>query len=339
MKTSWRRAVACAGLTVASGGGMSVVTAHGQAVPPEDHTAIWTLQDENSSLSSAHLTDRYYTNGIKLGFTSGTGALPDFLADFAHGVFGAGQQRLSVDITQQIYTPTDTESANPPLGDRPYAGLLLANLAIVQDSADTRSTLGLSLGLLGPDAQGERVQNGFHDLIGQGHNNGWRTELHDEPVFELYGGRTLRVPLGRIGGVEIDALPSADVGLGTLRIYGQVGAQLRLGQGLDSDFGTARLRPGLTGGDAFAPTKPFVWYVFAGSDGQVVGRDVTLDGNTWRNSRNVSLNHLVGEFQGGAAIEAFGMRLAYTHVLQTSDYKIQKGGLHQFGSLALSVRF
>ena len=47
----------------------------------------------------------------------------------------------------------------------------------------------------------------------------------------------------------------------------------------------------------------------------------------------------MGEFQGGLALMFCGMRLTYTQVVQTQEFKYQKGGLHQFGSLALSVRF
>jgi hypothetical protein len=36
---------------------------------------------------------------------------------------------------------------------------------------------------------------------------------------------------------------------------------------------------------------------------------------------------------------AFGTRLTYTQVVQTQQAQHQKGGLHQLGSLALSVRF
>jgi hypothetical protein len=43
------------------------------AVPPgglaPDPVSIWTLQDENASISSAKLTDRYYVNGLRLGWT------------------------------------------------------------------------------------------------------------------------------------------------------------------------------------------------------------------------------------------------------------------------------
>jgi lipid A 3-O-deacylase len=307
--------------------------------PPADPASIWTLQDENASISSAGLTDRYYTNGLRLGWTSGTDAVPDALARLGQSLWGDGQARISFDLTQQIYTPANTAARLPPPGDRPYAGLLLGNFGLMQDTASTRSVVGFSLGMLGPAALGQQVQNGFHDLIGQGHTNGWNSQLKNEPVFQFISERTWRLNTGGIGALETEALPDLTVGLGTLRVYAQTGVTLRIGQGLDADFGAARLRPGQTGGDAFVRTRAFGWYVFAGADGQAVAHDVTLDGNTWVRSNGVQRQPYVGELQGGIALLAFGTRLTYTHVLQTQEFRHQKGGLHQFGSLALSMRF
>ncbi len=308
--------------------------------PPADPAAIWTFQNENASISTARLTDRYYTNGLRLGFTSGTGQVPSPLDSLGRLVFGNdGQQRLSFDLSQQIYTPADTKSDIPPPGDRPYAGVLLGTLGLLQDTPRTRSMLALSLGVVGPWARGEEVQNGIHDLIGQKRDSGWDAQLHNEPAVNLFAGRIWREPTGSLFGLESDALLEASAGLGTVRIYAEGGGQLRIGRGLDSDFGVPRLRPGISGGDAFRATRPVAWYVFVGGDGQAVAHDVTLNGNTWQSSPSVTLNPFVGELQAGLAVMAFGARLTYTQVFQTQEFHHQKGGLHQFGSLALSIRF
>ncbi|HEY2133861.1 MAG TPA: lipid A deacylase LpxR family protein [Acetobacteraceae bacterium] len=304
-----------------------------------DPVSIWTIQDENASISTGSLTDRYYVNGLRLGWTSGTNATPDFLVPVAHTLWGDGQMRVSFDLTQQIYTPADTSAFVPPPGDRPYAGVLLGNFGLSQDTTDTRSTLSVAVGVMGPAALGEEVQNGFHSLIGQAHNNGWGTQLKNEPTFEITSGRVWRLNTGTLGGLETQALPELDAGLGLLRIYALGGLRMRIGQGLDSDYGVARLRPGLTGGDAFHPTRPVAWYVFAGLNGQGVAHDATLQGNIFQNSPNVKLTPLVGEAEFGFAVMAYGARLTYTQVLQTAEFQHQKGGLHQFGSLALSLRF
>jgi lipid A 3-O-deacylase len=308
-----------------------------QAKP--DPVSIWTLQDENASVSTADLTDRYYVNGFRLGWTSGTGTVPAFLDRVNHTLWGEGQGRFGFDLSQQIYTPLATQTRNPPRGDRPYAGVLLGTLSLLTDTANTRSVAAVSLGVIGPAALGEEAQNGFHDLISQGHNLGWGTQLHNEPAVQLSSQRTWRLHTGSIAGLETDMLPDLTAGLGNVRIYAQPGLTLRIGQGLDSDFGVARLRPGLTGSDAFTPNRPVVWYVFAGVDGQAKAHDITLDGNTFESSRSVKLRPLVAEAQAGVAVIAFGARLTLTEVFQTQEFQHQKGGLHQFTSIALSMRF
>lgn len=325
-------------------GSVIVVAALGGAglaqtnMPVNDPASIWTLQGENASIGPGRITDRYYTNGLRIGWTSPASAVPASIASGGRALLGDGTQRVSVDITQQIYTPLATKFATPPAGDRPYAGVLMAQAALVQDTASSRTQLGFGAGVLGPAAMGMQVQNGFHDLIGQAGNRGWGRQLRNEPILQLAASRVWRVGLGSIGPMQTDILPNLAGGAGNLRVAGQAGFTMRLGQGLDGDFGPARILPGLTGGDAFAPTD-FAWYVFFGADGQAVARDATLDGNSFIVGPSVRRTPLVGEAQAGFAVIAYGMRLTYSHVVQTQQFRGQKGGLHQLGSLALGVRF
>jgi hypothetical protein len=318
------------------------ITAGAQSPTPPagpDPTGIWTLQDENASISTSSITDRYYVNGLRLGYASPETGVPAPAASLSEFLWPGGAVRLSFDLTQQIYTPADTQTSQSLPGDRPYAGVLLGTLGLTRDVPDSRSLLAVSLGVVGPAALGEEIQNGFHDLIGQGHDQGWDSQLRNEPLLQITAGRTWRFPVAQFGGLETDALPDAAVGVGNLRIYAQSGVVLRLGQGLQSDYGAARILPGPSGGDAFRPTRPFAWYVFAGADGQAVAHDITLDGNDFQNSAHVTVTPLVGEFEGGLALMAYGARLTYTQVFQTQEFAHQHGGLHQVGSLALSVRF
>jgi hypothetical protein len=305
-----------------------------------DPASIWTLQDENASVgASGGVTDRYYTNGVRLGYTSPADAVPGFARWVSDTVWGAGTVRFSFDLSQQIYTPDNTAASPPPPDDRPYAGVLLGTFGLLRDVPDSRSVLALSLGLIGPDALGQQVQDGFHSIIGQGHPAGWHDQIQDEPLAQLTAGRIWRLPMAWFGALETDALPDLALGVGSLRDYAQGGLVVRLGQGLGSDYGAARIAPGPSGADAFTPTRRFAWYVFAGADGQAVGHDITLNGNDFRSGPSVYALPLVGEVEGGVGIMAFGARLTYTHVLQSPEFPGQKGGLHQFGSFALSMRF
>jgi lipid A 3-O-deacylase len=322
-----------AALIAASGG------AHAQAVRP-DPDSIFTVQVENDAVSTLKGTsDQYYTSGLRLGWTSGADALEP-VASFGHDVWGGGTTRVSIDITQSLFTPRDTQIDPPNPADRPYAGELLATLGLIHDSADTRDVVALSLGVVGPSALGEEVQNGFHNIIGDTPNRGWHYQVQDQPAVNLLVQRTWRLPVATLGPIETDILPSATAALGDVRDYVQFGGQVRFGQGLGSDYGTARIEPGLNGSDAYTNTTPIAWYGFAGVDGQAVGYDVSLDGSAFRSDTpSVHRTWDVGEFEAGLAVLVYGLRVTYTQTWQTQEFKGAKAGLFNFGSLALSTKF
>ncbi len=310
------------------------------AEPPQDPHGIFTFQVENDAVSTRKgTTDEYYTSGLRLGYTTGTTGVPDFLGNLGHVVWGDGVQRVSFNISQSIFTPHNTQINPPDPRDRPYAGWLRGDVQLLTDKDNSRSVLGVSLGVVGSAALGREVQNGFHSIIGDPSTKGWGSQLPNEPTFQFLAERTYRLPVARLGGLETDVLPALTVGVGTVRDYAQAGFVFRLGQGLDSDFGVPRIQPGFSGGDAYTPTRPFAWYVFAGGNGQAVARDLFLDGTAFNNSRSVGHRGLVGEAEAGAAVMFGGVRVTYVQVFQTPEFNRQRSGLFNFGSLSASVRF
>ena len=91
-------------------------------------------------------------------------------------------------------------------------------------------------------------------------------------------------------------IPRVGAALGNVAIYGDVGGTVRIGKNLRDDFGPPRPRPALPGSEAFIGDGSFGWYLFAGVDGQAVGRNIFLDGNTDGYSLRVSHRPFVGEF-------------------------------------------
>jgi hypothetical protein len=322
----------CAGVMLLAAG-----SAHAGTPLPDPGTII-TLQTENDYFGS---TDRNYTAGIRLGVMLPTGELPGALSDLDHSIWGEGLQRLYLDVSQSLFTPKNTATATPDPKDRPYSAVLMSRLGIVHTTELAQTVVGLGLGVLGPSAEGEQLQNGFHNLIGDAISQGWHAQIKNMPVVEILGARTWRLPLlpGPVAGLELDALPSVAGTVGTWRDYAQVGFQLRIGQGLDSDFGPPRMSPGLTGTDAYMPTRPFVWYLFAGADGQAVAWDSTLDGNPFKSGPHVQRTPLVAEAEVGIVMIAYGLRFSYTQVVETQEFRGQHKGLFQFGSLAVAARF
>lgn len=301
-----------------------------------------TLGYENDVLGG---TDRYYTSGLQIAARSPTSDPPGLLRwlDQRLDAWGwGGDVRWGFGLGHQIYTPRDTLTPRPDPRDRPYAGFLYGALVLQrQEERRALSTFELQLGVVGPSALGEFVQNNIHDLIKDYSANGWDRQLKDEPGVNLVFERIQRLPAPGLGRFEIDALPAVTLSLGNVATYAGAGVTLRVGQGLDADFGPPRIRPALVGSAFLDPRagETFGWYVFAGAQGRAVGRDIFLDGNSFRDSPSVPRRALVGDLSAGLVVHWRGLRLAYSQVFRSEEFYGQRGGAQSFGSLGFTVRF
>jgi lipid A 3-O-deacylase len=315
--------------------------AHAQTPPSPlaDPAGIITIEGDNDAFSIPG-TDRYYTSGLRIGYVTPTGEVPGFLADFGHGIFGAGSQRLEFDLQQIIYTPVNTQLYDPDPHDRPYSGQIALHTTLIQDTGSTRSIAQVSIGIVGPAALGQSVQNGFHQIIGDTSNNGWNYQLHNEPTLDFLGGRTWRYDLASMddGAITFQALPQVTAQVGMTEIYAQAGAIFRVGSGLDSDFGPAPIQPSLNGTDAYTPTQPIVWYVFGGGLGRIVAHDMLVQGNNFQSSRGVPLTPLQGDLEVGGAIILYGVRVTATEVFETPEFH-NAAPAFQYGAVTISSRF
>ncbi len=309
------------------------------ALPPADPRAAIGLVVENDAFVSNR--DRWYTDGVRLSFTSAEDALPAPMAWLdarLAALFGPARSRWGLAIGQSIFTPVDLDRRNPDPRDRPYAGYLYAQIGLERRTADRLDRVALQLGVVGPSALAEQAQTFAHSILDQRPSLGWAFQLRDEPVFNLHAERIWRLALAAPAeGLEMDALPALSLAAGTVQVHAGLGVRLRLGQGLARDFGPPRIRPAIADG---APPvgEGFGWYLFAGAGGRAVARDIFLDGNTFRDSRSVDREPVVGEFEIGAALLWNGLRLSATHVWRTPEFE-GRGDYHRFGVLSLTLAF
>jgi hypothetical protein len=326
-----------AGLALLTGGAL----AQNAGLPAPDTRAVLHAITENDSYAPAR-TDRWYTNGVRFGYSSPEAQLPGPVAALDSALarlFGPAQSRWGIGLGQNIYGPRDTRAYVPDPHDRPYAGYLYVEGSLDRRTANTLDRFTLAAGIVGPGSLGRKTQDIAHELIGSRIPHGWRYQMRDEATLNLGWSRIWRYRLANLpGGLEVDTLPSAEVALGTVAIYAQAGARLRFGQGLGGDFGTPRIRPG--GGDTAAPLgQGFGWYVFGGGAGRVVGRDLFLDGSTWRaSSPSVKRRNAVADMEAGGAVFWHNVRLSYTHDWRTEEFAGQKKWF-TYGIATLSVAF
>ncbi len=312
--------------------------------PPPDWRGTLAFAIENDRFAGGN-GDRNYTNGFQLSWRSPTAQLPAPLAWVDQRLdrwLGEGDVRWGLALGQTLYTPQDTTRRVPDPTDRPYAANLFLAASLSRASATALTVLEFQAGIVGPGALGAEVQNTVHRAFNIPLVEGWGRQLRNEGVFNLVAERKWRIPLGRIGALETEAMPSATISLGNGNIYGALGGMLRLGQGLGADFGPARIRPALAGSAFFQPEaggREWGWYVFAGVEGRAVGRDISLDGNTWRSGPRVDRRPLVGDAQAGASVYWRDVRASFTYIVRSEEFHGQRDGLQQFGSLSLAVRF
>jgi hypothetical protein len=318
------------------------------ALPAPDRRGALTLVTENDAYALRE-TDRWYTNGLSLAWLSAEESLPSPLAALDAGlarIFGPARSRWGLALSQTFFTPVDKRADPPDPRDRPYAGRLFLDLGLDRRTANRLDHFGLQLGLVGPGAFGEEAQDLTHRILGERTARGWGSQLRTEPTINLFWDRTWRMPVldaagpgGAGGRLAADLLPTATLALGTAQIHAGLGARLRVGQGLEADFGPPRLRPAIGVRSAPPPLGDgFGWYVFAGAGGRVVGRDIALNGTLWRDGPSVDQRPLVGEVELGAAVFWRGARLSFTHVWRSKEFVAQPKPF-QFGSIALTVAF
>jgi lipid A 3-O-deacylase len=285
-------------------------------------------------------TDRDYTNGVEFAYTSAPDDNPDAIVNIArHMPFFAstGSVRTSYALGQNIYTPADTQLANPPPTERPYAGYLYGAIGLMEENPGRLDQLQVQLGVIGPLSLAGNAQKWVHSILGQAKPQGWHAQLRDEPALDIVYERSLKlIPPQSVLGLVLDVEPHLGGAAGTVYDYVNAGAMVRFGFNLPDDFGPLRIEPSLPGSNFFEPSGDFSAYVFAGVDGRAIARNVFLDGNTWRSSPSVVKKNLVGDLELGAAVTFSDVRLAFTHVFRSREYKTQASS-DQFGAVSLSI--
>ncbi len=317
-------------------------TAAAEEAPQEKGS--FNLQFEND-VFDPDASDRHYTNGMLFSYQTGENRVWNWLDGWARRhYFPDPDVRLhaSLAVGHNLYTPEDISTTELVVNDRPYAGWLHVDLGLVGQTDEVLRTMQLSFGIVGPAAKGEEFQKWIHKVIDSPDPMGWDNQLNNEPtlmlVFEQKWRNLFSPGFFRGLGLDVDLSPHGSVALGNVFTYGGVGGTVRLGQGLEKDFGPPRIQPAPPGSGFCTPRGGFAWYLFGGLDGRLMLHNIFLDGNTFTDSHSVEKNYLVGDLVGGAAISGLGMRLGFTYVVRSPEFHGQSSP-DRFGSLTLSFHF
>lgn len=306
----------------------------------EDDKGVFTVVFENDVFVGK---DSGYTNGFMISYVSPEEKMPDFMRhSFSYLPFLSpdGKKRVSLALGQNIYTPHDITKTEFVKNDYLYAGWLYSSLGIISDNGTTFDNAVLTLGMIGPSALAEQTQKFVHRVTDNTNPRGWNNQLKDELGINFAYERKWREILqARHKGIEVEAIPHLGANIGNVSTNASVGVTVRLGNNLPYDYGAPRIRPSLPGSDFFIPTKKPSGYLFSTIEARAVARDIFLDGNTFKDSPNVAKKIMLVSLQIGAVVTYKEMRISYSHVFITDQFKGQRDNGHQFGGLAFSYRF
>jgi lipid A 3-O-deacylase len=300
-----------------------------------DETGRVTILEENDSLYFN--SDKHYTQGLRISNVFGEAPSPDGLSDDAFKIVGSvapvfepgGTRRTAIFLGQSIFTPKNLAIRPPDPHDRPYAGWLYAGASLMQETSSRMlENAELDFGIVGPGALGKQVQNDFHQFIGVPQAKGWSSQLQQEFGIVLSYERLWRLPLVGDNRFGVDIVPQLGASVGNIFTYGETGMLLRIGRGLGADYGPVRIRPALSGTDYFDAERLDEgqgYYFFAGTQGRVVGRNIFLDGNSFRTSPSVSKKNLVGDAQAGFSVHLWkSLRLDISVALRSEEFHGQR---------------
>lgn len=298
---------------------------------------------ENDMLAG---TDRYYSNGIKLG-----GGIPFAVLQvpareaLQQLVDGADAVHLGLFLGQNLYTPRDIKLSTAQPNDRPWAGWLYLG-GVAQRVKDNRlDTVELDIGMVGPAALGETTQANWHKMIGSPQPKGWSHQLPNEPAFQL-----AYLAKQKYGQRNVELIPHAGMTIGTVSTLARVGGVLRFGEHM-SGFGPDTIEPGgamlqnmrraSEAGEGAEPVRSsWEWYVFAGVDHRFVAHSIFLDGTVFRDSASVAKRQHVYDLSLGLSVRWQALRVSLTRIRRSPEFDSPLGVSAQtFDSLNIGLEF
>ena len=311
-------------------------------------------------------SDRDYTNGVRLSWIS-PNLNPDEL-----GFFQQGLRRLSGDreslglfrrltgfedlddirynygfsLTQLMFTPESSAPYVQPQGERRYAGWLALGYSLHVKDDRILNSIEFTLGTVGSNSLAENSQDFIHSIRGIDKFNGWDYQIPNEITADLSFVQKRRADFVKwnYGAFRMDGLTEWGARLGSFRTAAHLGGFFRAGFNLHPDFSDPRLSETAYSNLYFDTDDPYPgnWslYLLFGATGRGIAHDATLDGPLFNDFKTgIHREPFVAEVFGGAGIRYRDVELSYVHTWRTEEYEEQRGGVSDFGSVALRLRF
>ena len=289
-------------------------------------------------------TDHQYTSGIEFDLIYHVEDPSSRIYDILFLNYGKIDTYVSFSLANQIFTPRDINETELIVNDRPYAGWTFFEAGIHKSSKDHLRSMYLQVGMVGPAAKGEEIQNSIHKLTDSDPAMGWDNQLGDELGVNLRYIHKWRFVPPEIGSVESAFIPYLEGDLGNISIQATAGVAMRFGWNIPKDYGVSTVDTGGENGipiyDEFAAMRKQRWsfsFNFSGAMSWVV-RDIFLDGNTFKESHSVEKEPFVAYLGLGFSARYRNFMLEFIQIRNTRKFKLEEN-VHSVGTVVASWLF
>lgn len=307
-----------------------------------EDTSFLTITSENDLYGSG--TDENYTNGARITYYDTSREASQLVKglDRLLPFFEVNQTTNTYfSLGQNMYTPRNISTRTPNPNDRPYAAFLYGSIGSNTINENHMDDLEITLGVVGPWALGEPVQKFVHKNINSLDPKGWDHQLKNEPGLMVAWQRSWPEAFAaNLSPVYFRLAPHIGATIGNVYTYGAAGLTLQLTPSYAIwQAPPPRVRPAMPGSGYFAvPNNGFAWSLFAGVETRLMGRNIFLDGNSFRNSPSVDKELTVLDANAGLTLTYDQIQLAYTLNWRSREFHGQQDN-SLFGSVSLGYRF
>lgn len=309
----------------------------------DDKPALFTFTFENDIFVGE---DNGYTNG--LGFTFGKGPFDDFsdenlpvwqywLIKNTYISTMPGKRRGVANMFfQRMQTPDDILATELIEYDVPYVGLLAWQGTMYAWDNGISDQLSLYFGAVGPIAFGEEAQKIVHKTLGSEEPLGWGNQIENELIINIEARRIWKLYRSSGERLQFDVLGITGAEAGNLKSAAKAGVAFRWGTNLQSSFVTFSLQADRQVNPLALSSKDD-FYVFIGARGDYVYNDIFIDGNTFRDSHSVPLEHAQNQLSAGVVwnIDRCGFVFQFS---SNSSKMTLVDEREKFGSVSITYR-
>lgn len=271
-------------------------------------------------------TDYYFTNGFAFELVA-----PWEESNPANSILlkhsSESKVLYSLTLLQNIYTPKAKFDIPEQLnGDRPFAAYILLGAKKLSFHKGDRIKLysKIQIGILGPAALGEEVQNGIHSLLPtSGKLNGWENQISNSLMlnYSLAAEKSYSFS----NWIEFTGIASVKIGLP----YTNARAGIRTRVGIFDVFPK---------GFEYYSSQDFKLFLSLGADASIVGYNATLQGGLFSESFYTlnNINRFVGYANIGVTLLYKKFELEYVQQFNAPEFV--KAVYHSWGYLSIKVK-